>query len=166
MKSLKINSLSKELRLLIAAFVITLNFGFFSGLLFIENTTSFKIKGIEEQYIGNEADEDAEVMKFKKSDKEMLTLIHNHVLSFSVIFFLLGGLLTLTGISTKWKKILIIEPFVSVFVSFGGLFLLWKGIVWMKYIVFISGVVMGFTILISSVLILSATFSEKTEEKP
>ena len=32
----------------------------------------------------------AEVMKFKKSEYEILNILHTHILSISVIFFLLG----------------------------------------------------------------------------
>ncbi|MEC3965073.1 hypothetical protein [Flagellimonas halotolerans] len=41
--------------------------------------------------MGKEDSEGAEVMKFKKGEGEMLTVIHTHVLSISSIFFLLGG---------------------------------------------------------------------------
>ena len=57
--------LPKEIKLLIGVFVIVLSIGFFSGLLFVGETSSANPNGIEEQYLGNEHDEDAEVMKFK-----------------------------------------------------------------------------------------------------
>ena len=83
-------TLPKEIKLLIGAFVIVLSIGFFTGLLFVGETSSANPNGIEEQYLGNEEDENAKVMRFKKSDKEMLTLVHNHILSMSIIFFLIG----------------------------------------------------------------------------
>ena len=69
----------KEIRLFIAVFVIILSVGFFTGLLFIKETESTTPAGIEENYLGNEEDEDAEVMKFKKGDREMLTIVHTHI---------------------------------------------------------------------------------------
>ena len=63
-----IYKLPKNLKWLIGAFVIVLSIGFYSGLLFVGETSSTNPKGIEEQYLGNEADEEAVVMKFKKSD--------------------------------------------------------------------------------------------------
>ncbi len=132
----------KELKLLIGAFVIVLSIGFFTGLMFVGETSSIKPNGIEEQYLGNEADEDATVMKFKKSEKEMLTLVHNHILSMSIIFFLLGLIVCVTELGKKLKLILIVEPFVSVILTFGGLYFLWKGVLWMKYIVMLSGTLM------------------------
>ncbi|WP_338356277.1 hypothetical protein [Yeosuana marina] len=137
-----IYTLPKELKLLIAVFVIVLSIGFFSGLLFVGETSSVDPNGIEEQYLGNEDDENAEVMKFKKSDKEMLSIVHSHILSMSVIFFLLGILISITKLSGKLKLFLMTEPLLSVLLTFGGLFMLWEGIIWMKYIVMISGTLM------------------------
>ena len=76
-----IQTLPKELKLLIGMFTIVLSIGFYTGLLFVEKTSSANPHGIEEQYLGNEQDEDVDVMRFKKSDNEMLTLVHNHILS-------------------------------------------------------------------------------------
>ncbi|MGI9551375.1 MAG: hypothetical protein ACR2MT_09260, partial [Aurantibacter sp.] len=86
----------KEIKLFIASFVIVLSIGFFTGLLFVSQTDSTHPAGMEENYLGNETDEDATVMKFKKSEREMLTIVHTHILSMSLIFFLLGGLVWTT----------------------------------------------------------------------
>ena len=150
-----IQTLPKELKLLIGAFIIVLSIGFYTGLLFVGETSSVNPNGIEEQYLGNETDEDAMVMKFKKGEKEMLTLFHNHTLSMSIIFFLVGLLLSITQLNKKLKLFLIIEPFVSIIFTFGGIYLLWKGILWMKYVVMISGTLMSLTFTISIIIILS-----------
>ncbi|WNH09742.1 hypothetical protein [Thalassobellus suaedae] len=154
-------TLPKEIKLLIAAFVIILSIGFYTGLLFVGETSTTNPNGIEEQYLGNENDENAEVMRFKKSDKEMLTLVHNHILSMSIIFFLLGLIVSTTKLNRKLKLILMIEPFASVVLTFGGLYLLWSGILWMKYIVMISGVLMTVTYTASVVVILSQLLQKK-----
>lgn len=137
-----ITTLPKELKLLIGAFVIVLSIGFYTGLLFVKETSSVSTTGIEEQYLGNDDDEDTMVMKFKKSDQEMLTIVHTHVLSMSLIFFLLGLILCITKLNLNLKLFLIIEPFVSVVLTFGGLYLLWKGWLWMTYVVMFSGTLM------------------------
>lgn len=77
----------REIKIFIGAFVLILSIGFYSGLLFINNTSSSSPNGIQENYQGNEEDEDAEIMKFKKSEREMLTTVHTHILSMSFIFF-------------------------------------------------------------------------------
>ncbi|ULC58644.1 hypothetical protein MBM09_12015 [Flaviramulus sp. BrNp1-15] len=147
-------NLPKEIKLLIGAFIIVLSIGFYTGLLFVGETSSANPNGIEEQYLGNEDDENAKVMRFKKSDQEMLTLVHNHILSMAIIFFLVGAIISITKLNKKLKLFLIVEPFISVILTFGGLYLLWTGVLWMKYIVMFSGILMTLTFAASTFIIL------------
>ena len=124
------------------AFVLVLSVGYFTGLLFVRQTDSVRPDGIEENYLGNEEIEDAKVMKFQKGEREMLTILHTHILSISFIFFLLGGLVSITSLPKRLKGFLMIEPFVSIILTFGGIYFMWKGIIWMKYVVMISGSLM------------------------
>lgn len=151
-------TLPKEIKLLIGAFIIVLSIGFYTGLLFVSETSSAYPTGIEEQYLGNEADEDATIMRFKKSDKEMLSIVHSHMLSMSIIFFLLGLILSITKLNKMTKLFLMIEPFFSVILTFGGLYLLWKGLLWMKYVVMFSGMLMTLTFTLSIAIILFQLF--------
>lgn len=144
----------KHIKLFIAVFVIMLTVGYGSGLLFVGNTNSNNPSGMEENYLGNEEDENAEVMKFKKGEREMLTILHTHVLSISFIFFFLGGLVAMTSLPKKLKTFLMIEPFLSILLTFGGIYLLWKGVLWMKYIVMLSGIVMTVVFIVSVMSIL------------
>jgi len=144
----------KEIKIFIAAFVVILSIGFYTGLLFVNQTSTTTPIGVEENYLGNEEDEDAEVMKFHKGEREMLTIIHTHILSMSFIFFLLGGLVWLTKLPKKLKLFLTVEPFVSVILTFGGIYLLWSGILWMKYVVILSGILMTATFSVASLVVL------------
>ena len=132
------------------AFVIVLSVGYFTGLLFIRQTDSVRPDGIEENYLGNEEIKDVKVMKFEKGEREMLTILHTHVLSISFIFFLLGGLVAITSLPKKLKGFLMIEPFVSIILTFGGIYFMWKGMIWMKYVVMISGTLMTVVYIISA----------------
>ncbi|MFD1163398.1 hypothetical protein [Hwangdonia seohaensis] len=154
-------TLPKEIKLLIGAFIIVLSIGFFTGLLFVGETSSTNPNGIEEQYLGNEDDENATVMRFKKSDQEMLTLVHNHILSMAIIFFMVGLLVAITKLNNKLKIFLIVEPFVSVVLTFGGLYLLWKGMLWMKYIVMFSGILMTLTYSLSVLIVFKQLFQKR-----
>jgi len=145
---------SKEIRLLITAFVITLNIGFFTGLNFVNETSTFQADGIETNYLGNENVENTEVMQFKKPKRDILTVVHNHILSMSIIFLLLGGLLSFTTINKKLKRVLILEPFVSIILTFGGIYVLWTGILWFKYVIMVSGIALTISLLLSSFFIL------------
>lgn len=159
-----IYTLPKNLRLLIIAFIVVLSIGFFTGLLFVGESSSTNPNGIEEQYLGNEADENAMVMKFKKSEKEMLTLVHNHVLSMSIIFFLTGLILSITKLPKRLKTFLMIEPFLSVILTFGGLYLLWTGILWMKYVVIVSGTLMTLSYTVGILIILYQLMANKKKQ--
>jgi len=149
-----LKKLPSNIKLLITAFVISLNVGFFAGINFVEATSSFETKGIETNYLGNENDKDADTMQFKKSKKEILTLIHNHILSMSIIFFLIGVLLSITSLNKKIKSILMFEPFLSIILTFGGIYLLWSGVIWFKYVIVLSGIAMVSSLILASFFIL------------
>ena len=153
-------TLPKEIKLLIGTFLVVLSIGFYTGLLFVNETSSANPNDIEEHYLGNEDIEDAEIMKFKKSPREMLTTVHSHILSMSLIFFLLGLILAVTKLNTNLKLFLIIEPFVSVLLTFGGMYFLWKGISWFKYLIMFSGTLMTLTFTISTFIIFLQLFKK------
>ncbi|EDP69965.1 hypothetical protein FBALC1_10547 [Flavobacteriales bacterium ALC-1] len=159
----RIETFPKELRLLIAAFIIVLSVGFYTGLLFVGETSSASPDGIEEQYLGNEDDLDAKVMKFKKNEQQMLTLVHGHILSMSLIFFLTGLVLVTTRLNLKFKLFLLIEPFISILLTFGGLYFLWKGMFWVKYVVMFSGILMTLSYTLAVLIILKQLIKSPTK---
>lgn len=147
--------LPKEIKFLIGTFLIVLSLGFYSGLLFVNESSSISPTGIEENYLGNENDEEATIMKFKKPEKEILSIVHSHVLSMSMIFFIVGLLLSINKLNRSLKLFLIIEPFFSIVLTFGGIYLLWKDILWMKYVIMFSGTLMTLTFTTSVIIIMS-----------
>lgn len=149
-----LQDLPRGIKWFIATFVLVLSIGFFTGLAFVNQTSTAAPSGIEENYLGNEDDTAAPVMKFKKSTREMLNIIHTHILSMSFIFFLLGGLVWIARLPMAWKLFLTIEPFISVLLTFGGIYLMWTGLLWMKYIVVFSGILMTLTYTLSAALVL------------
>ena len=157
-----IHQFPKEIKILIIVFITVLSIGFYGGLSFVNSTTAMQASGIESHYLGNENDENAEIMQFKKSEREILTVVHNHILSLSIIFFLLSLLLSTTSLPKKLKYFLMIEPFFSIVFTFGGIYLLWSGILWFKYIIIISGVLMTLSFVGATVsIIYQLLFSKK-----
>lgn len=157
-----LSRLSKDIRVFLAVFVVVLSIGFFTGLLFVVQTESITPSGVSQNYLGNEDLEFADVMKFKKSPREMLNIIHTHVLSMSFIFFLIGILLWATTLSRKWKLILTIEPFISVLLTFGGIYIMWLGWGGFKYVVILSGIAMTLTYVISVLILLYQLLVKRT----
>ncbi len=149
----RLQSLPREIRVFIATFVVVLSVGYFTGLMFVNQTSSTVPEGIETNYLGNEEDPEADVMIFRKSEREMLTIIHTHILSISFIFFLLGLLVWITDLPKNLKLFLTIEPFFSLVLTFGGIYLLWMGLLWVKYIVFLSGLLMTTTYVVSAFVV-------------
>lgn len=147
-------SLTKAQRYFVASFVIVLTIGYFTGLLFVGETTGGTPAGINEQYIGNESDPDAAVMKFKKSNHDMYNILHTHILSFSMIFFLLGILFHGTRVSQRWKLFFSVEPFLSTLLTFGSLLFVWRGYEIFTYVTMISGFLMtaSFVVMVGVVL--------------
>lgn len=160
-----LGTFSKSIRIFIAAFVVVLSIGYFAGLLFVTETSTASTQGIEENYLGNEEDEEAAIMKFKKSEREMLTIIHTHILSMSFIFFLLGILVWLCKLPKNLKLFLTVEPFISVVLTFGGIYMLWSGVIWFKYIIIFSGILMTATYSISAFVVLLQLCSPNSKEQ-
>jgi len=129
-------------RLFLFMFVLCLSFGYATGLYYISISSGFTGKTVSENYLGNEDDEEADLMKFKMKEKEVLSIIHSHVISFSLMFLVLGFLLFHSSFSSKLISFITIEPFVSIILTFGGIWFLWKGIDWVKYIILLSGTLM------------------------
>ena len=155
-----LSNLSKDVKLLISTFLIVLTIGFLSGtkFLFYSNTTT--PIGIEEHYNGNEFSDDQEVMKFKKSEKEILNIVHAHILSMSLIFLAFGYFLTKTDISIPLKNFLIVEPFVSIVLTFGGIYMLWLEISWFTYVIMISGILLHICYFLAVFLIFKELYKK------
>ncbi|MBW2961798.1 hypothetical protein [Mesonia aestuariivivens] len=160
----RIAELPKEVKLLIGAFLIVLSAGYFTGFRFVNETTKNTPTGIQENYLGNEEDLEAEAMKFKKPKREMLTVIHTHILSMSVIFFILGGLVSLTQLKPWLKKALMVEPLLSVLLTFGGIYFMWSSWHFMRYIVMLSGILMSTSFVASVVIVFFQLFKKKDQK--
>ena len=148
-----IKNLARPVKSFLGVFLVLLSIGYFSGLAFVAQTEATTPHGIEENYNGNEDQEEPQVLKFKKSSREMLTIFHTHVLSISMIFFITGILLWGTEQSVFQKKLLSIEPFVSILVTFGGIYLIWMGFTWISYIVVVSGILMTLSYIAAVIFI-------------
>jgi len=161
-KNFRLSQLPIELKLLTGSFVFVLSIGFLGGLLFVESTTSMEAQGVVENYNGNEADSDAEEMKFKKSEHEMLNIIHTHLLSISLIFGIVGLLVFGTESPIWLKRVLMFEPLLSVLVTFGGIYLIWCGWNWMSWIVMLSGMAMTLSYIVSIILIFKTLIKKRS----
>ena len=157
----KLVDASREVKILIVIYLVITSIGFLSALQFVDLTTSGTPKGIQENYLGNEEDLEATDMKFMMSERQILNIVHAHMLSMGMLFFVLALLVAATPIGGLLRKTLLFEPLVSVFLTFGGIYWLWKGILWMRYVVMISGVLMTLSYIVSLVILLYWLFKRK-----
>jgi hypothetical protein len=99
--------------------------GYTTSLLFVWQTTRLHPAGIAERYRGAESGGVEGAMVFPKSFPEMLTLTHTHLFSMAAIFALSGLCLSLCRRpASRWRTLLIVEPFVALLVSFSSIWLM------------------------------------------
>ena len=159
-----LRNFSKPFKAFLLAFIIVLSIGYFTGLLFVSQTDSTTPKGMVENYNGNEEVEDSSVLKFKKGEREMLTILHTHILSIGFIFAFLGLLVWGTELPVFWKKFLMIEPFCSILLTFGGIYFLWLGYSFFAYVVMLSGLLMTLSYCGGAIAVLMALNKEPLQK--
>ena len=158
----QLHTLSKSLRHTLTVFLLALSFGYFSGLDLLKHTTDFKVAGVEQNVLGNEIDEQAEELHFKMSERALQGLIHSHVISLGMLFLMLSIIMYFSSYTEGVKYFLMIEPMVSLVVTFGGLWLLWLGFSWMKYIIMCSGILMHLSLMAIILLLLKDLLLHKS----
>ncbi|MBR9975562.1 MAG: hypothetical protein KFF77_08265, partial [Bacteroidetes bacterium] len=114
------------------AFLLTAAAGFTLGVFFVDHTTGSRPDGVAERFRGSEAmgvpleqlPAHAEI-QYEKSPSELLNITHTHILALATLFLLTGGIFLLSsGIPPILKSFLVVEPFASLLVTFGGMWLL------------------------------------------
>ena len=99
--------------------------GYTMALIFVRHTTGMTPAGAALRYRGSDPDTTETAMQFSKSLAEMLNITHTHLLSMAAIFAFSGLALALCGRpSERWRRILIVEPFVALLVSFSAMWLM------------------------------------------
>ena len=147
--------LNKKIRFFLSAFIIVLSMGVGVGIVYIFSTTGFNPAGTEEHFAGSDAGEFEILEKYPKSFEGMLLTTHTHLVSFSIIFLILGVMFQFNSVITGvWKNVLIIEPLIATITTFGALWGLRYFHPVFSYVVILSGILMYLSfILMVSVLL-------------
>lgn len=121
----KLFQLNSDLKKILFLFVFTLTIGVSVGILYLSQTTNLSASGTISRYNGDTVEDEFEIPEnYPKSFGELLLTTHNHVISFSLIFILLGLVFYFNSVITgKLKTLLIVEPFISTIVTFGSIWL-------------------------------------------
>ncbi len=124
--NVELYKLETNLKTFLLVFIIVLTFGFSTGLAFIYHRTSMTPEGTITNIKGSDTalteDEFDIPEEYAKPITEMLLTTHTHILSFSLIFFIVGLIFyNNTIISGFWKILIMIVPLVSVFFAFSSI---------------------------------------------
>ena len=135
-----LKNLDKNLKNLLIYYLITLGIGFSLGVLYVYLNSEFTSTGMLEQYLGND---DEWNPKLPKTLIDLVSHTHEHITMFSIIFLTLGLIFSYNStISGFWCKFLLLEPFISIVLTFGGFFVIRFITPSFSYIIMISSALM------------------------
>ena len=137
---MSLKNLDKNLKDLLIYYLITLGIGFSLGVLYVYLNSEFSSAGMLEQYLGNN---DEWNPKLPKTLIDLVSHTHEHITMFSIIFLSLGAIFSYNSVITGfWKKFLMLEPFISIILTFGGFFIIRYISINFSYIIMISSTLM------------------------
>ena len=135
-----INSLDTNLKKLLTYYLFTIGIGFSLGVLYVYLNSEFSNTGMVDQYVGNN---DEWEPKLPKTLKDLVSHTHEHITMFSIIFLSLGLIFSYNSvIKGFWKSFLILEPFISIIITFGGFFIIRYITTTFSYVIMISSLLM------------------------
>lgn len=117
------------LKKFLIAIIIVLSTGVVTGLIYLNYTTNYSPKGATQRFNGSSeldiSDEFDIPENYPKPIPEMLITTHNHILGFSFIFFIMGMIFYFNSIiNGYWKTFFLIEPTISIVITFGSIWLM------------------------------------------
>lgn len=154
--SLATSSLSTKI--LITLYLVFNLFALWVSILQYADRAGMSHEDSTEWLLGNEGDLEAREFKAEKSDRELLSITHDHAFTLPMLFFLLLHMVALCTISERWKIVLYVLSFLALGGSFAGMWLVARvGPGW-SWLLRASGVGMTLSIAVSSLLCLWQTW--------
>jgi len=153
--STRLYELPEKLKLLCFVTVFNITIGVGIGLYYVGYTTQYSPSGTSEHFAGSKVSDDFDIPdKYPKPFSELLNTTHTHVISMTFIFLITGGIFFFNSLITgSIKTFLIVEPFISIIVTFGGIWLVRFIHPGFSYLVILSGILMylSFFIMASTI---------------
>jgi len=156
--------LPQNIKYFLAAFLLLMSLGVSLGLVYVYETTEMTSGGTEEHYTGSALNDDMDIPeKYPKELESMLLTTHTHLISFSFIFFFLGLIFYMNStITGGWKTFIIIEPFISVLITFGSIWgVRYSSLIYSNYII-----LFGILTYLSFYLMVAMSLYELLVKKP
>ena len=162
---MKLHQLDNNLKYFLSLFLIVMTIGVTIGLIYVQSTTNISAEGTVHRYAGSEAKDEFDIPEYyPKPKSDMLMTTHNHIISFAMIFGMIGLLFYFNSmILGTWKFILMAEPLISTIITFGSIW----GIRFIApdfaFITIISGILMylAYYIMVGIMLYELLLYSEK-----
>ena len=144
--------------------MFNLTIGVGVGLYYVGYTTQYSPSGTSEHFAGSKINADFDIPdKYPKPFSELLNTTHTHIISMTFIFIITGGIFFLNSIITgSIKTFLIVEPFISIIVTFGGIWLVRFIHPGFSYLVILSGILMYLSFFVMA----STIFYELSIKRP
>ena len=137
---MNLKTIDKNLKKLLIYYLVTLGIGFSLGVLYVYLNSEFSSSGMIEQYVGNNDDW---APKLPKTLQDLVSHTHEHITMFAIIFLSLGLIFLYNNtIKGFWKRFLMLEPFLSIIITFGGFFVIRYMATSFSYIIVISSLIM------------------------
>jgi hypothetical protein len=125
MQNLKLKNLDQTAKTFLAFFLATIQMGILIGIGYIYFTTNLNPEGTIEHYNGSKIIANEIPEEYPKSLESMILNTHAHVNSFAIISLLIGTIFYFNSIvNNKLKLLLLIEPFISIIVTFSSMWLM------------------------------------------
>ena len=156
--------LPQNIKYFLSAFLLLISLGVTLGLVYVYETTEMTSGGTEEHYTGSALNDDMDIPeKYPKELESMLLTTHTHLISFSFIFFFLGLIFYMNStITGGWKTFIIIEPFISVLITFGSIWgVRYSSLIYSNYII-----LFGILTYLSFYLMVAMSLYELLVKKP
>jgi len=156
--------LPQNIKYFLSAFLLLMSLGVSLGLVYVYETTEMTSGGTEEHYTGSALNDDIDIPeKYPKELESMLLTTHTHLISFSFIFFFLGLIFYMNStITGGWKTFIIIEPFISVLITFGSIWgVRYSSLIYSNYII-----LFGILTYLSFYLMVAMSLYELLVKKP
>ena len=162
---MKLCQLDNILKYFLSLFLIVMTIGVTIGLIYVRTTTNISTKGTVHQYAGSETKDEFDIpVHYPKPISDMLMTTHNHIISFAMIFGMIGVLFYFNSMITgMWKFALMAEPLISTLITFGSIWGIRCITPEFAYITMISGILMYITyyLMVGVMLYELLLYSEK-----
>lgn len=139
-----LSKLDKPIKILIGTYLFSVLIGISIGLYYVSYKATLNPPKTAEYYRGSEAAGGESIVEnYPKQIEEMLLTTHNHLLGIGFIIFSVGLIFYFNNIiNGVWKNVIMIDPMVSLMVTFGSIWLVRFVDYSFIYLTFISSAIM------------------------